>query len=296
MIIDLARSLYNNRVKIKDSGFDVDNLAQYELTVEVSERDFYLFVVDTQTSKAVFLEHYVFQEPMNDDEITEQLSLLYDDHHFLKAGFWKSIRFVVKNNKFTFIPNALYDERKRKAFLELNVDLNEQDYIFTTPVRIASAKCVFAVSSKLYNWVGSLYPSKEIHFEHGCSSFVNGVYGNASLTVNEELFVYTDSSTLTLMVIKDKQLHYCNLFSYANTEDLVYFIMLIIHEFNLNPETTPVRLFGEIDQTDIHFAKLRKYIRFLSFGKRPTNLKFGYVFDECYDHQYFALFSNYQLS
>ena len=294
MVIDTAKALYNNKIKVKDPDFDVDKLAQYELTVEVSDRDLFLFVVDTVSTKAVFLEHYVFQDSISDDEALAQLSLLYDDHHFLKAGFWKEIKFVIKNNKFAFVPNALYEESKRKAFLELNADLGADDYIFTSPVNSANAKCVYAINGGLYNWLRSLYPSKEIVLEHGCSSFINGIYKHIGTGSQESFYVYTDSSTLTLVVMKENQLQYCNLFSFANTEDLVYYIMLIMHEFNLNPEVVPVSLLGEIDQTDIHFAKLKKYIRFLNFGKRPESMKFGYVFDECFDHQYFALFSNYQ--
>lgn len=294
MLVDSAKALYSNNVKIKDQEFDVDKLAQYELTVEVSEKDFFLFVLDTETSKAVFLEHYVFQETMTDDEVKSQLSLLYDDHHFLKAGFWKEIKFVIKNSKFAFVPNALYEEENRKAFLDLNVDLKEDDYIFTSSLDKVGAKCVYALNSGLYNWITSLYPSKDIHFEHGCTSFIKGIYNSCEIGGEEEFYIYTDSSTLTLVVLKEGKLHYCNLFSYANTEDLVYYIMLILHEFNLNPEVVPVTLLGEIDQTDIHFAKLRKYIRVLNFGKRPTNMKYGFVFDECFDHQFFALFSNHQ--
>lgn len=293
-MISTTTTLYSSKQKIQDQTFDVDKLAEYALCFEVSEKDFYLLVVDTTIGKAVFLEHFVFSAVLLGKQLVEQLSLLFDDHHFLKAGFWKEIKFVVRNKKFVFIPNSLYEESKRASFLELNTEVDQSDVLITTSLKGLEAKCVFGIEYDLHNWVTHLYPSKEVVLAHGSEVLINAIHKSVSNKEGQEMIVSCDSHTLSIVVFKEGHLQYCNMFSYTNSEDMVYYIMLVLHELNLNPEVVPVILYGEVEQTSMHFAKLFKYVRFLSFGKRPKHIKFGFEFDECFEHQYFSVLSAYE--
>ena len=294
MISEAVRSTYHQTKKIKDLEFDVDKLSTYSLIVELSEKDFFVLVVDTDKSRALFLEHFVFSELYQTRELLEQLSLIFDDHHFLKAGFWKEIKFVVKDKCFAFVPNSLYAEEKRSFFLRLNAEVEEGDVLFTSPLKGTDARCVFGIDYELNQWLTSLYPSKDIVLDHSTNIFCDSVTRNLSKKQGEEVFVHTDSYTMTIVGLRNGDLHYCNVFSYSSAEDMTYYIMLVMHELNFNPEVVPVSLYGEIDQTSIHFTKLRKYLRYLHLGKRPSHLKFGFVFDEIFDYQCFELFSAYQ--
>lgn len=294
MISEAIRSTYSCVSRIKDLKFDVDRLAVYSLVFELSEKDFFVLVVDTEQNQAMYLEHFKFQELYQTKDLLEQLSMLFDEHHFLKAGFWKEIKFIIKNKKFAFVPNSLYAEDKRNFFLKLNAEVSEEDVLFTSTFKGTEARCVFAINQGLDQWVKSLYPSKTIVLDHASNIFCDAVTRDLTAKVGNELFVYADSFTLTLVGLKDGHLHYCNIFSYSSAEDLAYYIMLVMHELDFNPEVATVCLFGEIDQTSMHFTKLRKYLRHLSLGKRPNHLRFSFVFDETYDHQYFELFSAYQ--
>ncbi len=294
MITEAIRSTYSQAKRIKDLKFDVDRLALYSLIFELSEKDFFVLVVDTEHSQAMYLEHFKFQDLHQTTDLLEQLSLLFDEHHFLKAGFWKEIKFVVKNKKFAFVPHSLYAEDKRSFFLKLSTEISDKDVLFSSAFKGTEAHCVFAVHQELDQWVKSLYPSKTIALDHASNIFCDAVTRELSIKTGHELFVHTDSYSITIVGLKDGHLNYCNIFSYTSAEDLAYYIMLVMHELDFNPEVAKVSLYGEIDQTSMHFTKLRKYLRHLALGKRPQHLRFSFVFDEIYDYQYFELFSAYQ--
>jgi len=67
--------------------------------------------------------------------------------------------------------------------------------------------------------------------------------------------------------------------------------MLVFKEFGLSQRNQKVILWGNINQQSPHFELLNKYIGNLSFGSKPSYLKFNYVFDDIPDHQQFDLFS-----
>jgi len=59
----------------------------------------------------------------------------------------------------------------------------------------------------------------------------------------------------------------------------------------MDQTTSQVILWGYIGKNSPHYQEFYKYIRNVSFAKRPTHLKFSYMFDEVQDHHFFDLLS-----
>jgi hypothetical protein len=105
------------------------------------------------------------------------------------------------------------------------------------------------------------------------------------------IYVHVEENFLTVVVKGSKGLDLCNSFYFSSTDDFVYFVMFVYHQLNLQPEKQPVILFGEITPDSEIYKKLYKYIRNISFGDKPSSLKFSYHFDELFDHRFFDLYS-----
>lgn len=282
---------YKTTLKIQDTKFDVEQLGHYSLNLLVSSVDFSFSITDTRGNVCLFLEKISFTTIYRSKDLISILNSVFDDHHFLRAGFWKNINCIIKNNSFSLIPNSLFDKNMLGFYLEMNSNYNpekeEIGYFTHTTIKAVN---VFSIERELSQWFESCYPTKPINFLHQTSPFIEGALRSQS-DANLKLTVLCDHNSLDILLIENGLINYCNVFKYKSTEDLLYYIMFVMKELKLNPDTLPVSLYGEIDQTSIHFAKLHKYIRFLRFGAKPESLKFGYVFDELYDHQYFDLFN-----
>jgi hypothetical protein len=72
-------------------------------------------------------------------------------------------------------------------------------------------------------------------------------------------------------------------------DDAIYFTMLVYKELNLNPKSIPTKVYGNSENTSILQSRLFKYIESVELGKRPTNLKLCYKFDQIHESRFFAL-------
>jgi LPS-assembly protein len=59
----------------------------------------------------------------------------------------------------------------------------------------------------------------------------------------------------------------------------------------IDQETGQVVLWGYIGKNSPHYQEFAKYVRNISFGERPTHLKYGYLFDDIQEHHFFDLYS-----
>lgn len=290
--VSLVASTYKQKIAIRDERFDIEKLADYTLCLQISDHDFNVCAIDKRENRCLLVEQYEIDQIYSAAQIIEQLELIYDDHHVLQAGYWGNIIVAFKNKKFSFIPASLFDENDIPNYLNLNceLDLSIESVGFTKHPNLDLVN-TFAYSTGLSDWLEAKYPRKTINFHHQTSSLITGVLHSASKNGEKEMYIYCDEQNLNIVITKDNDLVYSNLFEYKSAEDLTYFAMFVIHELGLNPEKVPVTLWGTIDQTSIHFTRLFKFIRFLSLGKRPESLKFSYHFDEAFEHQFFDIYN-----
>ena len=71
--------------KIKDDSFNVDNLSNYNLFLQVSNTRFRLCITDIERNRCLLLEDYKLESIHFPEQLIAQLELLYDDHYVLKA-------------------------------------------------------------------------------------------------------------------------------------------------------------------------------------------------------------------
>ena len=74
--------------------------------------------------------------------------------------------------------------------------------------------------------------------------------------------------------------------------DYTNYLRIVAQELGFDLNYDDIKVYGYLGQNTPHFIELKKNIKQLAFGNRPANLKFGYVFDELMDHQYFDLFAS----
>jgi hypothetical protein len=72
--------------------------------------------------------------------------------------------------------------------------------------------------------------------------------------------------------------------------------MLVIKGLGMDQHTSEIVLWGYIGKNSPHYQEFVKYIKNISFGKRPSFLKFGFIFDEMQEHHFYDLFSVHLLN
>ena len=277
--------------KIKDEKFDVEKLHLYTLLVQLGVRDCQVAIVDAERN-LLLLEDYVFGEMNSHEELLDQLRNLFESHQLLMAGFWKKVTFSIKNTKMVQVPESLFIEDAAYEYLKFNasVDLAKEDVLFCEN-RLTDAITVFALHKELHQLIREIYLNTTVTIIHQSAALIEGLLESPKLVPGTPLYIYVDRFKLHIMCVKEGQLIYYNQFVIKQFADYVKYIMLVMKGLQMDQTTSQVILWGYIGKNSPHYQEFYKYIRNVSFAKRPTHLKFSYMFDEVQDHHFFDLLS-----
>jgi hypothetical protein len=280
-------SITHLKYKVIEENIDINLLANFHLCLSISSSELSIVVTDQSHGKCLIAEKHCFDPTNTVDGLIHCLEEVYDNHHLLKAGFWGKITVAIVNNKFTFIPNSLLDKDNVRQYLKLHCDLETNDLDKTYYHNSFDAASIFTVSKQLDEWLCSTYPNKTLTFIHQTSAFIEGIYRNSEFNNEKHLFINCEGETLTICLMKNKQLEYCNNFTFNTPQDVVYFTLFVMNELYLNTENIPVTIWGDLTKDSPIFIQLFKYIRNITLGSRPKNLTYGYVFDEIEENTLF---------
>jgi len=284
---------YKLNKKIKDDQFNVDLIARYTLSLQVSKELFRICITDSVKNRCLLLEDYQLLNIQTPDQLLEQLRLLYEDHALLQAGFWKDVRLAIKNTCFSLIPFSLFEQQYLKDYLHINCHFSDDnnDEVYYYRQNRLDAVNIFSADKKIIEWFNQKYPSKKVKIVHHTSPLIEGVLLSGNNKQDLSVVINVENQYMTILVKRSKNLEYCNSFNYISPEDFVYFTMFVMDQLQINPEVVPVTIFGEITPDSVLYKKLYKYIKNISFGDKPSSLHFGYYFDEVFDHKFFDLYS-----
>ncbi|MBX2962407.1 MAG: DUF3822 family protein [Cyclobacteriaceae bacterium] len=278
--------------KIKDDRFDEDNIHDYTLLVNVGSRDIQIAVVSGTDRRMLFLEDYVLPSVSSNEDLLHTLDQLFDQHPFLKAGFWKKIKLSVKNQKLVQVPETLFIPESAAEYLKFNARINKAtDDVLSIAMKNSQAVTVFAIQTELSAWLETLYPQKQYTILHQSAALIEGVMHYASTRTDNPLYLYVDRFKLHILSVTDGKLIYYNQFSILSFQDYIKYIMLVMKTLEMDQQTSKVIMWGYIGKNSPHYHEFYKYIQNVTFGERPNHLAFGYLFDEVQDHHFLDLYS-----
>lgn len=278
--------------KIKDAKFDVENLHQYNLLIQLGVRDLQVSIIDSTNNRVLLLEDYVLASVKTYKELQAMLATLFEEHHLLMAGFWKSVKISIKNNKFSLVPSSLFVKEALVDYLKLNSKVNteSEEVLYYKHIK-SDAICVFAISKVIYNWLSQLYPNAEVGFIHQSSSLIEGVINYSESHKKDSVYLYIDRFKLHILSLKNGELEYYNQFTIKQFSEYIRYILLVMNGLSKSQKNTDVVMWGYIGKQSPHYNEFYKYIKNISFGDRPDYLKYGFVFDEVQEHHFYDLYS-----
>lgn len=277
--------------KIKDEKFEEDNLQNYSLLIQFSNRDLQVGVIDSKEKRLIFFEDYVFSEIDSQTDLLNLFKDLYKNHSLLTAGFWKDVKISVKHDQFVQIPTNLFDETLSDDYLKFNAAVDTDSKILWCHSENSGSVTVFGLNRYIHDWIKSVYTNTTVKFLHQSTSLITGIVRVAAHSSTLPLYIFVDRFKLHIVSVENKKLVYYNQFLIKHFSDYIKYIMLVMNMLKLDQKTSKVILWGYIGKNSAHYQEFYKYISNVEFGARPDHLRFGYLFDEVQDHGYLDLLS-----
>jgi hypothetical protein len=215
----------------------------------------------------------------------------------LMAGFWKSVVFSMKNNKFVQVPAQLFVESSAREYLKFNAHVDrEHDLVQSCANASLQSVTVYLVPKSLHEWLTGIYKNTNLKFIHQSSALIEGVMQATNGEKESPLYLYVDRFKLHILAARDGKLIYYNQFPIKHFADYVKYIMLVLSALGMSQQASRVVMWGYIGRNSPHFHEFAKYVRNVTFGKRPANLSFAYPFDELQEHHFFDLYATHLLA
>ena len=275
--------------KVKSQKFNVDHLSQYNLYFLQGKQHFKFCVIDTKANECLLLEDYLIGSNDQPDEIVDTLGVIFETHHLLNAGFWNSIKLAFVNPNSVLVPSILFDKDSLAEYLKLNCQIHADDGTYYYKHNTGKIVNVFAANKKIVNWFKELYPNLNIHLLHYSSALIEGVPRQLDNSRLRSMSIFHNIDSTEVLVHEDDKLLLCNQFVHHSPDEFLKYIMVTMDQLKLDPNFSKVQIWGNIDSHSEYFKILYKYVRNISFGKRPSALNFSFEFDEIDEQQYFDL-------
>ena len=289
--MQIAVTLVPN-LTIRADSFDPRLADKSVLSLEVG-RDRFRFMVQDKRGRGVYLEDYTFPSLLTDRSMTDILPDVFREHPVLSAGPWQSIRIGVNSPSFTLVPTPLFRKEYAGSYLALmrGSALPAHEFAQAYAHEEEGFLSVFNLEHPLANFFSEVYPLEPITFVHQIGALIRATADlDRHALVTDTVYLFFEDEFVTVIHRHAHQLHFCNRFGYKNVQDLTYYMLYVLDEQKLNPEVTPIALYGEITPFAEAYAELRRFLPKLIFGQTPPGLALSTEFTDLPDHRYLSLY------
>jgi len=218
-----------------DRTFDETRTMDYDLVLQVAERSCAYSIFDHSKNSYIALEAYDIS-----------LSGLTEQAHWMKNPF-RSVHFIVENNRSTLIPEVLFEESEKETYLNFSLEHDENEKIRFDKLGRIEVVNIYGINEILANETVTIFPDAKIC--HLSSVLIESIWMNfKNLITDKQIFIFVRLTDFNLLIFDRKQLIYSNAFHFRAPEDIVYFVIFVMEQLNLNPEEIPVTLLGNIEK------------------------------------------------
>ena len=271
---------------VKSADFNAEDLSDYHLFLQFSRQSLRVLVTDQKIKNCLAAEEYYFPCCQASEKQLRELHAVYNNHPFLKAGFWKSVSILYKSENHTLIPKKFFEESLMQNYLQQSTFFNlEELSAMYTVHKGAGIVNVFSLPKDLLTWLKSMYKHTDLSFFHHTDALLRTTLRNSGKDRNCIFSDFSDGE-VTLTAASGGVLKYCQVFQAGGPNDVLYRIAVLNDQLNASMEETPVFVSGLVKQ---QAPLLKEYIREVIIAPTPDLMAKSTLLDELPESGMFAL-------
>lgn len=277
-------------VSIKDERLDIDQIDHYRLSFFISDSSCQIAVKDVRKKRLLLLEDIQFDK---NKDLLENLDELHKDHILISAGFWKEIQVFIRNNKFSLVPNPVFDKNMIYEYVRLNeVTDPEEDIYHFKQISDLGLNIAFGFEGWVKEWFQEKYPKVAVRFYHQGFAFLKSTQNNLKSKAQASLYLNLNGNQAMVAGFNMSKLALYNQFVFKSEDHLVKLTALSCQQFAKDRGQTPLVLTGLKEQIEAYRPILSKYFNLLELGKRPDDIQLHPMFNELEAYEYNEILAN----
>lgn len=252
-----------------------------KLIIQISLHDFTFCVKNQVTDEITYFKTL----PINSlASLENQLELIFNQNELLQVTY-DDILVLHDNNLNTFVPDTYFDERNSGSYLQYNTKVFATDFFTHDDLELHKMKNVYVPYVAYNNFFIDQFG--EFTYKHINTNLVEFAL-NETKNLNEiSVHAHISKTHFELIISQKGNLILFNSFEIQTPEDFIYYILFSYEQLKLNPEKTPIHLFGTIEKNDSNFEIVYNYIRnvnicnskvkIISFDNQPNDLQKHFI-------------------
>lgn len=160
-------------------------------------------------------------------------------------------------------PARLFDPGNAAAYWQSLSTLPAGSSTLFDALPTLDAYIVYPVDSQLAGGLTGLHPGARIL--HGAGVWLDGLYRHALPGEGPAMFAHLSGGQVTVAAFEGRNLRFFNTFSYHNSRDFLYYILLALDQAQLPLEETPLAISGKLTAEAEIFLLLQRYFVSLHF-------------------------------
>lgn len=187
------------------------------------------------------------------------------------------------------VPEKFYYSSINESSLELVYGDMHNGRLFSDHISEWSVYHIYRIPVSLDDIL--IHRFNNAHFSHSYSCWLKTAKQNLNVGDRDEIHTLFYNNKLIVSVLKKDGLQLMRSFEYETAEDVVYYLLNICQQYNIDCEKVTLIISGLIADHSVMYAELQKYFMFLKLTERPADFKYSEAFDEYPQHFFTPIFS-----
>ena len=220
------------------------------------------------------------------DALSPDTQALFSFQDQLQGPF-SAVQLGFYTPKYTLIPATLFNSADAKSIADFQFALASDEVLRYDELNTHDMVLLYALPKSIATLADEIFGKHVLH--HAAYYTITHFLDQYKNKPGEHIHAQLWRQHVEVTVVKNGKLITSNSFNFQTDEDLLYFILNIYEQLELNPESVPLKLAGEILKGTSRWQMLEKYIRFVEVEKRP-DVQYSHEFRAVPEHKYNRVF------
>lgn len=229
-----------------------------KLSIQLSSDGFSFCVYNNSTCKYENIIYIPFaSKTITPASMLEEVKNIFKNNELLHNTY-KEVVLIHHNELHTFVPQAYFDEDILSSYLQNTVKVFENDFVSFDELDALEMNNVYIPFVNINNYIFDSFG--EFTYLHSSTVFLQNILKTNNVT-NKAMFVNVYKNNFQLIVVENNQLVLSNYFNYQSKEDFVYYVLFVVEQLKMDPNSFVLTLYGNIKEKDDTYQILYKYVR-----------------------------------
>lgn len=259
-----------------DKIFNKAQTVKYYMSIRLETDGLFVSVYDPVVQKYIALEKSLHGT-------SSELYSYISKHEWIGNPFAKKV-IVFPSKQYTLVPRVLLKRDSIIDYLKFVHEIKPGFEVLSLEQDESDSTLIYSVDRNYIDIADEFFSGSKIIPQPG--AFMRLVLPKYKNSRSSMIFINLYNEDFDILVLEEGKMRFFNNFISKSYEDLVYYLVFVIDQLSLNPESAKVLLSGNIEDKSSLMRLLKKYVRFVEIMKYDSNLDNSYALNEVEKHKY----------